>query len=403
MTNHDRIRTPWTHKWRRFRYSALPAVCFACSVVLTAWLWQRQGELPNAVGALEWVDVPVPAGADGKLTRVGPEVDPKVDPKVADRSWQRFDQVNQGDLIALLDDTAVVKSQQTLEKELEQLRRELDAELERARGDQGDRQHDHQREARRLARELLDKRLDVLDRRAEIESDRIQLRRFEAMLALYKSLVRKDPPIVNQQQVDDVQLQRDEVQKRIDENLKALTEADSQLASAQEAHDNYPPLAMANVNALLAPVSASIAVQEARIEELKLQAKDLEIRSPIKGTIQEVHYLAGQYVREGDPIVTIAGAATKYIISYVQQGQRFRPQPGMPVDVRVRSPGARAVEATVYRVGAEIVRVPNRLLRDPRVSEWGLPVQIKLSSALPVFPGELVDVKFNTVSRKKAD
>ncbi len=78
MPNNDRIRTPWIHKWRRFRYSVMPALCFVAFSALTAYLWQQQGELPNAVASGDSVNITIRATADSTLHE-------------ASHWWNRFD------------------------------------------------------------------------------------------------------------------------------------------------------------------------------------------------------------------------------------------------------------------------------------------------------------------------
>ena len=53
MTGHVRVRIPWTVRLNRFRRHVLPLLGFATCMVLTTWLWDRQGSLPNAVGEVE--------------------------------------------------------------------------------------------------------------------------------------------------------------------------------------------------------------------------------------------------------------------------------------------------------------------------------------------------------------
>jgi len=46
------IPTPWPQRLRGFRRSVLPGASFLVCVVVMFWLWERQGQMPNAVG--EW-------------------------------------------------------------------------------------------------------------------------------------------------------------------------------------------------------------------------------------------------------------------------------------------------------------------------------------------------------------
>jgi hypothetical protein len=81
-------------------------------------------------------------------------------------------------------------------------------------------------------------------------------------------------------------------------------------------------------------------------------------------------------------------------VSYVRQEVRFRPEAGMPVDIRLRLAGARTFTTKVERVGPQIELVPEHQRRDPRLLEWGLPVRIAVPPDLTIRPGELVDVYY---------
>ena len=87
----ERIPTPWKQRWRRFRYSALPGLCFLACVVLMLSMWRQQGRLPNAVGEVESVRVEIAAGTDGRLS-------PLVD---RENWWAPFETVEKDDLIAM--------------------------------------------------------------------------------------------------------------------------------------------------------------------------------------------------------------------------------------------------------------------------------------------------------------
>ncbi len=73
------------------QHTALPVVSFSACLLLTLWLWQQQGELPNAVGEVEAVRIDVAVGSDGVLVPL---------PR---GQWTLFDQVEANAVIARLD------------------------------------------------------------------------------------------------------------------------------------------------------------------------------------------------------------------------------------------------------------------------------------------------------------
>ena len=380
MVRREVISTPWSHKWRRFRYGVLPLVSFLACVALTVWLWQRQGRQLDAVGEVEAIRIDVAVGADGLLTPL---------PR---GQWTLFDRVQSGQLLARLDDRPVRARLEAFRDELSLARKEVDAAEVRIALDHTDRQRDRQQAAIRLAWQAERYRLEMLDRRALVEGDRIDLNRREMEL---ESLAPAEArAVLSELAMTDRRMRRDEAARRVEQNQAALAEVEALWKAAVEARDGLAPLESPAVGQLLAPLEAAIAAQESRIRELELETDSLEVRSPVTGTICAIHGWPGERVRNGDPIVTLAADQGRFIISYVRQDQRIRPRPGMPVAVRLRLPGARPIDTVVDRVGPQVELVPPHHRRDPAVLEWGQPVQIASPRDLLLRPGELVDVTF---------
>ncbi len=364
------------------QHTALPVVSFSACLLLTLWLWQQQGELPNAVGEVEAVRIDVAVGSDGVLVPL---------PR---GQWTLFDRVEANAVIARLDDQPVRAEMATLMAELARLRSKLAAAAEQIQLDESGRDRNHWREYRRLAWQSQEYRLDVLDRRAAIETDRIEQMRLDRDLAFLEAVHGKGA--VTDMQISDQRLQRDEVRKRIEKNEQSLAEAQRQCDDTATALRDYPDMHTANITKLLQPLEAAIVVGERRLDELRVRIDGLAIRSPISGTICAIHKWPGQKLRAGDPVITVAADYGRYILSYVRQGQRIQPTVGMPVELRIRGSIGHPVATLVKRIGPQVEPVPPHQLRDASRPEWGLPVFILTPPELPLRPGELVDITFNT-------
>jgi len=132
---------------------------------------------------------------------------------------------------------------------------------------------------------------------------------------------------------------------------------------------------------------------QAKIQELEQKILAQDIKAPISGTIVTIHRYPGQAVNAGQAIMTIASEKGEYIITYVRQTQVIQPTPGMTVNVHLRS-APRTLHSHVLSVGPAIEKVPPDHLRDPRITEWGLPVHIAIPPDTKLRPGELVDLFF---------
>lgn len=132
---------------------------------------------------------------------------------------------------------------------------------------------------------------------------------------------------------------------------------------------------------------------EIRIEDLEFKADSLEVRAPISGRVTQLLAVPGQAVIQGQILMTITSDVSSQVISYIRQDQRFKPTPGMPVELRSQIEGA-TVAAQVKQVGPRVEAIPTQQLRDPRTPEWGIPVMITIPQEIKFRPGELVEVRF---------
>ncbi len=377
---------PWSSRWRRFRQGLLPILTFLGCGALVFWGLERQGQQPNGVGEVEAVRVDVAVRIDGLLV-----------PLRDSPPWRLLDQVPADAPIARLDDRPLEARLTAFRAELLRLRKTLEAEQVRVALAEADRRTTHLREATRLAWQVEQDRMSVLDRRALVEGDRIVLERRDARVKFLTPLHQRGA--VSDLEISDERLLRDEIRKRLAESQKALDEAAQKCQAAAERLKELPPLVAAEVKQLLAPVEAAVAVQEANIGQIELEREWLDIRAPIAGTIVAVHRRPGQSVRAGDPVVTIAADQGRYIVGYVPQENRFRPEAGMAVEVQSRLPASPTLEGVVDQVGPQIELIPEHQRRNAQMMEWGQPVRILLPEGLEARPGELLDIRFNPARR----
>lgn len=336
--------------------------------------------MPSGVGEVEAVRVDVVARVDGTLLSLSQPL------------TTLFQRVHAGQVVARLDDRAIQTKLETLRTEVLHLRKTLDEEQARIELSEADRQETHLRDAARLAWECEQCRLGSLERQALIEADRVVQQRHEARLAFLTPLHERG--MVTDVEFSDAQLLLEEVRARIAANTTVLEENQQQQQATAERLKSFPPLAVAEVNALLSSIQAAIAVEESRIREVQVEMECLESRAPLEGTVVAVHRYPGQSVRAGDPIVTIASEQARYVVSYVTPDRSEMPSVGLGVMVRARRAGSQPQESVVESVGPQVEMVPVHQRRNPQVAEWGLPVRVLLPEGLQVLPGELIDVSF---------
>jgi multidrug efflux pump subunit AcrA (membrane-fusion protein) len=151
---------------------------------------------------------------------------------------------------------------------------------------------------------------------------------------------------------------------------------------------------------LLAPIEKQMEAQKALADEVRVQMEYLTIRAPFDGMITTVYLHPGQNVQPGTPVFTVAATESPYVLAYIRPTQYIRPEIGMAADVRFNA-GGQTVGGRVVRIGAEVTDVSLKQLFDPRISEWGLPIAIKLQwppgvkEQLHPRPGELVYIRLH--------
>lgn len=392
MPELPKIPIPWSQRWRSLRVGTLPILVFALALGGTAYLWNRQLVTTHAVGEVYGRRIDLAVQYDGLL----------LDSPY--RRWRLYDRVEADDLLAKLDEHPTLALIDTVRQELKQARGELVAAEHEFHTTQDDRQFERSREARELAIDIENRRLEIADRKTQLAADRVELERQQQRLDVVDRLMARDTRLMSELDTLEIQRLRDVAMERIKGHEQYITAAEALLASAVERLNQQTAAVRADLDRVLAPLRAAIDYQNARIRELEVTLQGLEIRSPIAGYIvptspdnnapaQPIAAVPGQQVRAGTVLFTIAAEEPEYIVSYVRPTQRLRPKVGMTVAVRPRH-GNQIAHATIDRVGPQVELVPSHQAGDPRLMEWGLPVRIQVPRALQLRPGELVDLKF---------
>jgi multidrug resistance efflux pump len=344
------------------------------------------------VGEVEASVMEVTAGIDGQLVAM-PE----------GSYWQRFDHIAKGQVIAYLDDKLAQARMRTVQAEVAKLTADLEAARTNFDLDKLNITQQHQQEVVRLKWEVERRRLDALQLAASIKATQTDLNGLQASLEILENLSKQGRGFVGEVDLRDRRRQRDLLGTRLEEDKKLLAEQTKQYYAAQDQLDKYPQLQLAEVDTVLAPISAAIKVQEAIMQEIQVELDKLMITAPIDGVISMVYRYPGQRIQAGDPIVSIARPDSSYVISYVRQQQRISLYEGMEVGLRLRaSPGAPEYTSSVEVVGPQVAQVPPHQLHDQSVPEWATPIKIPIPPELrqeDLRPGQLVHVIFRSARR----
>src|SRR5205085_2942477 len=161
MSDTSRIPIPWTQRWRTIRFQVIPYVFFAGCVLATAMLWTRFAGSPNAVGEVFAPRVDLTSTGEGPLLEI---------PGI-----ELFQTVRAGDVIARIDDKAIVSELAVLTSQLETFPADAQATKEDMRLEQEDRVAKSRAEKLRIKEMLTKAESDFGKARLSMKSDQAQL------------------------------------------------------------------------------------------------------------------------------------------------------------------------------------------------------------------------------------
>ena len=349
-------------RWREFRIRVMPLLCFVVLAGASAFLWKEVAVPPMmGVGFAETNIANVAAPLPGIVSQM---------------TVKRFQQVKAGEPICQL----VLKDPKIIAAELAV----VNAEIQLIRIGMAP--------AIGAAQTDLDYyrlRLDLMKERASQATDIVQLRQKELDFKRAQELYAEKPPVIPQAQYELAQTAVAALKTTIHErsNLLERLEADLKNFVIPEQHGGS-----------LNPITAAIAVQEAKLSQIEAAESPRTFYAPIDGIVSFVHRRSGESVMAGESIVTISSVQSEQIVAFVRQPLTYRPKAGMAVHVRVRTAHRETGEATVITVGAQMEPYNSAMLpfTSNRPQEWGLPIALTMPVGLNLFPGELVDVIFDS-------
>ncbi|MCA9262824.1 MAG: HlyD family efflux transporter periplasmic adaptor subunit [Planctomycetales bacterium] len=392
------IPTPMNYRVQRITYRWLPIAVFVIGFLAMFWMWDRQAQMGNGVGAVVATVKTVHSGASGKVI------------PFPDRPyWTSLDRVEKGDVICVLDDDMIQARLNTLQVTRDQLALEVNAKQAeiawQLQLDRADWESDYTSEITRAAFQLADYELEI--RRLEgnrltnvvaLEGRKARYGHLESGgIAITESL--KDVARYAAQEMQERIVQAEETLRKIEHEKEKISEL---YTMAEERKSKFPTQDTEMISRMLAPLMKQMEVVDAQMQELAVEAEGLVVRAPVSGVVHEVMVGPDDAVQAGAPILSIASEDDSTIVSYVRNDQRVYPKVNMKVKVRNRNSVHRPVDSTITAIGTQVVAILQQKIRDPAIPEWGTPVYIKRPPSLYARPGELLDIVF-PVTREAND
>ncbi len=209
MSNRAPIPVPLSQRWKAFRFGVLPVLSFVAACALGLTLWNRQMVSTTVVGEVWAERVDIVVSLDGILA--------------PSRKWQLYDRVNEGEIMAQLDEAPTLALIATVDRELKMAQAELESTAQEFRLDRTDRDFERTREIQQLLLEIERQRMAIAERKALLKADERELVGHEAKLrsCAESSQQRPDAAAISKFDYQDVQ-DRSQCRRRQDSRAQGL-------------------------------------------------------------------------------------------------------------------------------------------------------------------------------------
>ncbi len=365
-------------RWRRHFVSV---AVWLTVVAVVVGLFQQRSRRFEVVGIAQSRIHQIAASCTGRLSNTEVEL---------------FQQVRVGQNLVVIDtilDNEQLRAQlNTAIAELEHLMAQLIPTQEQLTSDAANLDTDWIATSRRFQADVENARIRVLEIKTQLEINRIIL----DDLALEKEAASKlfKEGAVTEYELQKAQIQYNSMEKTIEENQQLLAQAEQNLKGAEQRFEEFVQYQPQHptVDSALEVIHKEIGVQEKLIEELLAREEELVLQSPVDGVVSQIYSRAGDVVREGTPILTIAETRPAEIIAYMTEEQAEGICEGTAVELIKSSRPARIAQSQVRYVGPIVEQMPIRLWRNPNIPQWGRPVLVVVPPHMELTPGELVGI-----------
>ena len=235
--------------------------------------------------------------------------------------------------------------------------------------------------------------VDLLRLRRELAVAKVSLERADSVLRRNEVLFKKK--LVSEDAYELSLKDRDVAQTEVVETTKAI-------AAIEQRLEVLRPLGVPGATNL--PLNLLIVQLEKQLSNAETNWAPIILTAPISGMVHMIHRQPGEYVADGEYLLTIHSTRAQYIVGYMRQPYRVEPEIGMPVQVLTRSRQRRKFQSIVLQVGAQIDYITNAIAYMTRQAlvDTGLPILIDVPPHVFIRPGEVVDLVFNAAGATTA-
>jgi len=364
------------------RLHVLPVLVWLTAVAAVVGLFYQRSQQYQFVGLATGESYRVAANCDGR---------------VKDVSVELFDQVQQGETVAVvdtvLDNENIQEQLETARARIEHLMAQMIPTQQQLLTEAKQRKLNWSESKRRFAGDVEQTRLEILRLRTQLETDRIVMEDHAVELTTVSELVEEEA--VSEYELQRVHTQYELGKKKVEEDEELLAQAGEDL---QEAKKRYSQFVQQEPNAsqvagALEVIRKEIAVQEKVVDELEARRQDLVLKAPFGGRVSEILRRPGESVLAGEAILSLSQRRADEIVVYASQNELGNVKEGSRVKIVKRSEPRKVARSQIVQIGPTVRMLPEQLWRDPARPQWGNPMKIKVPPELNLKPGEIVGVE----------
>jgi len=377
--DHQPIATPVGQRVEDFRFRTLPLLVWStCAVVVLIMLVSRASHV-EYVGLARAMEYEISTSAPATLETIVVDL---------------YDSVEQGDVVAKLDDSQLLAAIHTAEAEIAKLTADMQAAHATLFTGTGQNTKGWATDLRRFQIDEERLRLEILSQKIGIESSRVEEERLALRIGRARTLL--DAGLMSQADFDIASLEHARVQTELEKAEVLLSQTEEDYREAQERRQSFEGNLdqVPEDEPMLRPLKEAINVEMRRLEEIEVLRQATILHSPVAGQVSQILCQRGQAVEPGEPILLVAERSVREVVAYLDEQAGSEIRENTPVLMAYPNGQGVLAESVVVRVSPAIQELPLRLWRNPRVPDYGRAVVIAASPDMGLTPGQRVDVKF---------
>jgi multidrug resistance efflux pump len=348
------IPTPVGTRWREVRIRYLPIMVFAVTAIAIWLMWQNLPSASGIRGIGEGAVSMLASPADGFMQQVTVDPHGRIEAGQPLLTILPFDPRSQMDMFQAQVQISRLAMEPTL--------------------------------VDRNALDFEQLRVDALQLKSSLAMARANLDRAEKVLPRHEALLKER--LISRDVYDLSVRDRDFYRAEVEETSKALQEIDQRLEQLRSVSEAGMTDTNSAATRLLPRLEEQMATMHTNWNPITLSA-------PISGEVNFIRQ-AREFVRLGEPLVTISASRSDRIIAYLKQPMPFEPEVGMQMEVVTRNRKSIRFLTEISQVGARVEVITNSIayIQPGALVDSGLPVILPVPPDIQIRPGEVVDVEW---------